>query len=57
MINTRSSAGPRKLRREWREKSDWSKDILDGREPLFLASGFLLLSILQKHFLKLSLKN
>jgi hypothetical protein len=45
------------LRREWREKSDWSKDILDGREPLFLASGFLLLSILQKHFLKLSLKN
>jgi hypothetical protein len=27
MINMRSSAGPRRLTREWREKSDWSKDI------------------------------
>jgi hypothetical protein len=26
-MNTRSSAGPRRLTREWREKSDWSKDI------------------------------
>jgi hypothetical protein len=26
-MNTRSSAGPRRLMREWREKSDWSKDI------------------------------
>jgi hypothetical protein len=27
VINMRSSAGPRELAREWREKSDWSKDI------------------------------
>jgi hypothetical protein len=27
LINTRSSAGPRRSRREWREKSDWSKNI------------------------------
>jgi len=26
-MNMRSSAGPRRLMREWREKSDWSKDI------------------------------
>jgi len=26
-VNVRSSAGPRRLVREWREKSDWSENI------------------------------